>query len=142
MIKLAKQRYIQQRCAARQRNIEWLFDFESWWSMWCQSGKWDQRGRREGQYCMARKGDQGPYSIDNVDIVLVSKNCSDGRLSKPVWNKGKQLSECHKNKLRQVNTGKKHSQTTKDKLSKIGLGRPWSEARRQSYLNSKTQKSI
>jgi hypothetical protein len=54
--------------------IEWLFTFETWLEIWLKSGKWHQRGNRRGQYCMARFGDVGPYSPDNVEIKTVGEN--------------------------------------------------------------------
>ena len=56
--------------------IGWEFTFDSWLEVWLQSGKLDQRGTHEGGYVMARKGDIGPYSPDNVDIILHSENIS------------------------------------------------------------------
>lgn len=38
------------------------------------SGKWDERGDTRGKYCMARFNDAGPYSTDNVKIILFEDN--------------------------------------------------------------------
>ena len=132
-----KARYTQQLCAARKRGIEWLFTFETWWKMWEESGQWLNRGRKSGQYCMARKGDQGPYSPDNVDIVLVNVNTSDACKGKSSWNKGKSPSAETREKISQaIKKLGPCSEETKEKLRQKNTGRPWSEARRQAYLAS------
>lgn len=63
-----------QRNQARARGILFLLTFEEWWMIWQESGRWDQRGVRKSQYCMARAGDRGPYSIDNVRICTTDEN--------------------------------------------------------------------
>lgn len=93
-IKLAKARFCSQRCDARtKRNIEWLLTFEQWLNIWVSSGHWHERGSKQGQYCMSRKGDCGPYSIDNVFIQLHSKNVGDGHKGKPkgAWSDDRKL---------------------------------------------------
>jgi hypothetical protein len=65
-----------QRQNAKKRGIGWEFNLWEWWSIWQQSGKWSQRGRGQG-YVMCRKGDVGPYSIDNVFIAPARVNSSD-----------------------------------------------------------------
>ena len=133
-----KARYTQQLCAARKRNIEWLFTFETWWKMWEESGQWSNRGRKSGQYCMARKGDTGPYGPDNVDIVLINVNAADANKNKTPWNKGKTLPPEIREKIRQaVKDRGPRSEETKEKLRKHNTGRPWTDARRQAYLASK-----
>jgi len=132
-LSMAKKKYTQQQYAAKQRNIEWLYTFETWWKQWQESGKWEQRGNKRNQYCMGRKGDIGPYSPDNVDIILATKNSSDAKLGKVGWNKGQSLSEEHKEKLRQAHIGMQQSEETKLKKSLANRGRPWSEARRAAH---------
>lgn len=75
--------YSEQKGNAGRRGIAWKFSLKSWWELWKASGKWEHRGRCSGQYVMARFGDVGPYSPDNVEIVLASKNVSDGRANHP-----------------------------------------------------------
>ena len=72
--KLPHNKYGDQKQAAKQRGIKWLFTFQEWFEMWYFSGKWKERGHKHGQYCMTRKGDIGPYSIDNVTIGLTDDN--------------------------------------------------------------------
>lgn len=69
-------KYQYQKRNARTRGIEWAFTFGEWWSVWERSGKWERRGRGQG-FCMARYGDTGPYSADNVYICTISQNFSD-----------------------------------------------------------------
>jgi hypothetical protein len=123
-------RYTQQLCQARKRKIDWLFTFESWWKMWEESGKWKERGRKAGQYCMARKGDIGPYSVDNVEIVTIEKNSSDGNKGKSGPWKGKKLPPAMVEAMRIRATGIRHSDETKKKISEASKGRIWSEERR------------
>lgn len=78
------ERYIRQRNSARKRGIEWRFTFPQWWAAWQESGKWAQRGRGAG-YCMARHGDSGPYSPENVYICTIGENFSHSYLVHP-WH--------------------------------------------------------
>ena len=71
-----------QKANAKTRGIEWKLTFDEWLNMWFDSGKWKERGQGSNQYCMARKGDTGPYSLDNVEIMTNKKNISE-RIS---WN--------------------------------------------------------
>lgn len=66
--------YIRQKANARRRTIPWEFTFDSWWKLWEDSGHWGQRGTRRGDYCMARKNDQGPYSPENCLIIPFGHN--------------------------------------------------------------------
>jgi hypothetical protein len=72
-----KGKYIVQRSNAAKRNIPWEFTFESWWKIWEDSGKWEQRGNRRGQYVMSRHDDYGPYSPENVEIKLIEDNSKE-----------------------------------------------------------------
>jgi hypothetical protein len=69
-------RFRSQRNNAKKRGIGWEFTFPQWWDVWQRSGKWDMCGRGTG-YCMARKGDVGPYRADNVYICTIGQNFSD-----------------------------------------------------------------
>jgi len=69
--------------AAEKRGIAWEFTFPEWLKVWMDSGKWEQRGRESGQYCMARHGDVGPYRADNVAIITSRENCQVGHINKP-----------------------------------------------------------
>ena len=69
-----KKGYINHKSHAKRRGIPFLLTFEEWWAVWEQSGKWEQRGFRKGQYVMARFADQGAYEVGNVRICTVSEN--------------------------------------------------------------------
>jgi len=89
-------RWWNQKDNARKRNIEWTLTFDEWWHIWETSGHWENRGRKQGQYCMSRLGDSGPYAVGNVFIQLHGQNVSDawiGQLRGP-------QSEEHRTKLR------------------------------------------
>ncbi len=70
--------YKQQQTHAKQREIEFNLTFDQWYSIWVESGHYEDRGKRIGQYCMSRCGDKGAYEVGNVFIQLHSKNVSDG----------------------------------------------------------------
>ncbi len=66
----------QQRQNARQRGLIWELNLWQWWSVWQQSGKWNDRGRGQG-YVMCRVGDVGGYSAGNVFIATARENSSE-----------------------------------------------------------------
>ena len=74
--------YYNQCRKAGYRGIEWNITFPEWWRVWQESGKWERRGRGKG-YCMARHGDSGPYSVENVYICTIGQNFSDSYLTRP-----------------------------------------------------------
>lgn len=73
-------KYIAQRSNANRRNIGFSISFADWWGIWEESGMWDQRGRGHG-YVMARYGDTGPYTKENVYICTSAQNASDQYIS-------------------------------------------------------------
>lgn len=75
-------RYTQQKSNAMSRGIEFLLSFDDWTKIWLESGKWEERGRGIGKYCMCRFNDVGNYELNNVYIGLSTLNVSEG-------NKGK-----------------------------------------------------
>jgi len=90
--------------------IQWNLTFEQWMEVWQQSGHWEERGCKKGQYCMSRYNDIGPYEIDNVFIQLHSDNIRQARLSKPL------SSEVYA-QIAEKNKGKKRSEDFRDRLS-------------------------
>lgn len=56
------------------RGLQWKLTFEQWLEIWKASGKLSKRGKRSAQYCMARYGDSGSYSVDNVRIITCRQN--------------------------------------------------------------------
>jgi len=99
-----------QKASARARGIPWELTFEQWLVIWEDSGRWDERGRRKNQYCMARFNDEGPYAVWNVKIIKHSENSSEGQL-------GHKMSESNRLKLIEANTGNKHTLGRKLELS-------------------------
>lgn len=75
--------YSQQKASAGRRCVKWEMTFPEWCRVWDESGKFPQRGRGKAGYCMARKGDVGAYSADNVYITTIGQNASDSYKFKP-----------------------------------------------------------
>lgn len=69
-----KTAFLSQKNAARSRGIEWRLRFGEWYAVWMASGKWEQRGRKTGQYVMSRIRDDGPYELGNVHIQTCNEN--------------------------------------------------------------------
>jgi hypothetical protein len=65
------------RLTAKRRGIPFLFDYDAWWAWWQVDGRWAQRGRGANKLCMARKGDAGPYSPENVYCATNTQNGRD-----------------------------------------------------------------
>lgn len=64
-----------QKRDAKARGIEFKMTLWEWWTIWQESGHWDERGRGQG-YCMCRHGDDGPYAVGNVFIAPTRLNSS------------------------------------------------------------------
>ena len=145
------QRYKQHRYSAALRGIPWQFTYIQWAMIWAKSGHWYERGRKRGQYVMARFKDKGPYSPDNVKICTVEENRYEMKLSAETLakmsvakmgnknrlgkkfsaeakakisssNMGKKLSVEHKAKISASRMGKKHSTKTRNKISASQMG--------------------
>jgi hypothetical protein len=67
----------EQRRNAYERGVPWKLTLYEWWAIWEQSGRWENRGRHKGQYCMQRVDDVGAYERGNVFIATTTKNCRD-----------------------------------------------------------------
>lgn len=67
-----------QRFNAAKRGIGWDLMFWEWWTIWQQSGHWQERGRGQG-YVMCRRGDVGHYAIGNVFVAKATENSSDAQ---------------------------------------------------------------
>jgi hypothetical protein len=132
---LEQKKYADQKSKAKHRGIEFNLTFEQWWHIWEQSGKWDQRGIRNGQYVMSRIADKGSYAIGNVYIQTVGDNNREAfathRIApmqgkkhsietiekmkdRPSPNKGKATPDEVKNKISAKLTGRKTGRTAKD----------------------------
>jgi hypothetical protein len=72
--------FLNQRKRAKQRGIEFHFTFEEWKLWWednLGSDWFKLRGKRVGQYVMARNGDKGPYEASNVKCITAIKNIQE-----------------------------------------------------------------
>jgi len=76
---IAKKKYIQQAHRARNRGIEFIITFEEWYQWWLDQGidKNLHYGKFTGDTkCMCRKGDVGPYSLENIYCDIARNNSS------------------------------------------------------------------
>jgi len=81
-LKKAKRKWWDQKENAKRRDIEFDFPFEEWLQFWLDSGHWHERGCGAGTYVMSRKGDTGPYRIDNVEIKSQEENLREGNMGR------------------------------------------------------------
>jgi hypothetical protein len=78
-----------QRATAARRGISFEMPFQVWTAWWeKQLGPdWFQkRGKRRGQYVMARKGDKGPYKIGNISCLKTEDNVSQMKRSPEMFS--------------------------------------------------------
>ena len=73
-------KFSMQRDQAGRRGIVWNLSFKKWLQIWENSGQLANRGCSRGKFCMARNGDEGPYSEDNVKIIPCEQNARDSAL--------------------------------------------------------------
>ncbi len=66
--------YTNQRSRAKGRGIAFEFTFEQWKAWWLTNDRWSLRGRHKNNLVMARPGDTGPYSPDNVFCITQYEN--------------------------------------------------------------------
>lgn len=104
----AKKQFKNHRQGAARRNIEFCLTFEQWLTIWLLSGHYENRGNKKGQYVMCRKGDLGPYAINNVFIDTNTNNIRDAWLGR---KRGPQTQE-HKDKVNVYKVGRKQSPET------------------------------
>lgn len=74
-------RFKEQRANARRRGIPFCFELDEWVEWWIKNlgpGWLKKRGPKGHKYCMARKGDKGPYCWGNVECVTCNVNHSTG----------------------------------------------------------------
>lgn len=72
-----------QKYNAGLRGIGWELSLWQWWTIWQESGHWEERGRGQG-YVMCRRGDVGPYAVGNVFIALAAQNSSEAQAKKRI----------------------------------------------------------
>lgn len=129
MIKL-KSAFYCQKAVAKARNILFLLTFDEWLKIWINSGHLPERGRGKGKYCMARPGDVGPYSVDNVKIILFGDNTREAHV-------GRVHSEETKKKQSELSKNRRHSEKTKTKMSVSHTGKPKTAEHRENLRQSK-----
>lgn len=60
--------YTRSKVYAQSHDIGWGLNLAQWWSIWLDSGRWEQRGREADRFCMGRLDLSGPYTPDNCYI--------------------------------------------------------------------------
>lgn len=113
-----RQGYTRSKSDAKRRGIEFLFTFEEWRDWWIATGKWELRGKTAGCYQMCRKGDKGPYALNNVYCDTVEANSRLphlGAIRPAEWSekisgalRGKAKTHLHTRALAQAKLGKKY----------------------------------
>ena len=132
-IKKAKGQFTHQKSASKSRfdkngdSILWKLTFEEWITIWFNSGQYENRGTRRGNYVMSRKGDIGPYSIDNVDIKLHEENAREGQVGRT-----KIISQDQKDKISKTLTGHRPNLAIREKLSNAAKER-WKRYREENH---------
>jgi hypothetical protein len=76
-------RFLEQRSKAKQRGIAWQLPYWEWLQIWEESGHLPERGRRKGEFVMARNRDRGPYAAAKVRIIRVETNNYQATLGRP-----------------------------------------------------------
>lgn len=64
-----RMRWLRHKCQAKFRNEAYELPYDSWLTVWQDSGKMDLMGRRKGAYTMVRIDPQAPWHISNVAIM-------------------------------------------------------------------------
>jgi hypothetical protein len=72
-----KGKYSIQKRHADQRKIPWEFTFDTWWSWWQDTGRWDERGIGADAAVMCRHGDTGPYNPENCYCGTHTSNAKE-----------------------------------------------------------------
>lgn len=81
--------FARQKVNALTRGIGWNLTLWQWWTIWHESGQWENRGRRKGQFCMSRIADTGSYEAGNVRIVTVEENIAEAYVTSPLARRKK-----------------------------------------------------
>lgn len=68
-------KYASHRNRAKRSDVPFEISFEDWLQIWKESGHFEERAATG--YVMCRKGDEGPYSKENVYIAHSSINKQD-----------------------------------------------------------------
>lgn len=70
----AYQAYRTHKNNSRARGVQFQMTFVQWYKVWVDSGHWEKRGLKGDGYVMSRFNDEGPYHVDNVEIIRASEN--------------------------------------------------------------------
>jgi hypothetical protein len=70
-----------QKASAKRAAIAFLLTFEEWRDAWMRSGHWNERGKRRGEYVLARIDHRGPFALGNIHIVRAEANLRSRILS-------------------------------------------------------------
>lgn len=73
----ARQAFRAQRQSAARRGIPFLFALTEWWAWWQVDDRWARRGMGSHALVMARNGDVGPYSAENVRCITHAENMAE-----------------------------------------------------------------
>lgn len=76
-------KFLTNRGNAAKRGIEWRLSFEEWLGWWESTGHYQERGRGQGKYVMARFNDSGAYELNNIFCHQHGSNVSDAQKDKP-----------------------------------------------------------
>jgi hypothetical protein len=82
--------YNTQRSTAKGRGIAFLLSYAEWLDWW--GNDIANRGCKEGQLCMARVGDIGPYEVGNIYKATQAQNMDlvrdrvSGQAQLPLWD--------------------------------------------------------
>jgi transcriptional regulator with XRE-family HTH domain len=81
--------FLAQRAASIKRGIEFKLTFQEWWDWWQFDNRWERRGTRRGCFVMARKNDEGPYSLENIYCATPLQNVQDRKPKEPAGRSGR-----------------------------------------------------
>ena len=65
-------KYFAERSRALRMGVDFTIPFDDWLKIWQDSGKFDQRGGKKGQYVLSRIDNTKPYEIGNIIINQVT----------------------------------------------------------------------
>jgi hypothetical protein len=66
--------YVSHRKNSWNRGLEFTLTMGEWYTIWKESGKWNQRGRASNKYCMGRKDITKGYTKENSIILSIPEN--------------------------------------------------------------------
>jgi hypothetical protein len=63
-----------QKYRSKERGIPFKITLKEWVDLWVRSGQWPKRGKKSGDFVMARNKDKGGYEVGNVRICTTLEN--------------------------------------------------------------------